>query len=294
MLDFAEGLANQVVEPEDVLSSLSEARKKEVTKLFERSSQVYPSAIRARELEPCEDFDEILDKMNDDLSCRLILENLWSVVKSRLEEMMKMLRALEKKIPREEKERSIKDCPFKEVLLSTWQKTKGLSRILEKITSLEKIIDYESDNFNLKVSKICQEIRTCFIQISKDNRIVADLEKEMISLNEFFECQILPMCKNHTEGKPISFEDPDKYILAFVGKLLVRYKELDLFAEEMERIQELHINDVNMKELVECLCKLYQQLAEKLYDTNCRVKECANFVARDRDFADYERVLAKI
>ena len=48
MLDFAEGLANQVVEPEDVLSSLSEARKKEVTKLFERSSQVYPSAIRAR------------------------------------------------------------------------------------------------------------------------------------------------------------------------------------------------------------------------------------------------------
>ena len=102
------------------------------------------------------------------------------------------------------------------------------------------------------------------------------------------------MCKNHTEGKPTTFEDPDKYILVFAGKLLVRYKELDLFAEEMERIQELHINDINMKELAECLCKLYQNLTEKLYDTNCRVKECANFVARDRDFADYERVLIDI
>ena len=116
----------------------------------------------------------------------------------------------------------------------------------------------------------------------------------MSSLNEFFESQILPICKNHTEGKPISFEDPDSYILAFAGKLLVRYKELDMFAEEMEKIQELHINDVNMKELVEGLCQLYQNLAEKLYDTNCKVKECANFVARDRDFADYERVLAQI
>lgn len=96
-----------------MLSSLSEARKKEVTKLFERSSQNYPAAIRARELEPFEDFDEILDKMNDDLSCRYILENLWNVVKSRLEEMMKMLRALEKRIPKEEKEKRVKDCPFK-------------------------------------------------------------------------------------------------------------------------------------------------------------------------------------
>ena len=145
--------------------------------MFERSSQNYPSAIRARELEPCEDFDEVLDKMNDDLSCRFVLQNLWNVVKSRLEEMMKMLNALEKKIPKEEKERKFKDCSFKDVLLSTWQKAKGLSKTLDQITSLEKIIDQQSDNFNSKIWKVCQEIRTCFVQTSKENRIVTDLEK---------------------------------------------------------------------------------------------------------------------
>ena len=106
-------------------------------------------------------------------------------------------------------------------------------------------------------------------------------------MTSYFDAAIVPMFQDIVNDSKHTFHDPDLYVMEFAARLLNRIEQLHINLEDIMRIDEMQVQDVDMQRLLEQLCQYYQLLAERLYEAHQKVKECANMAVRKQSLGNH-------
>jgi hypothetical protein len=119
LFESAENWANRIMPPPNHRLYSENARQRQIEKLFDAKMLPYPFEMSQKDLPPIEPTMEMIESMNDEYNCKLILSELWLRFKKGFDQLIKSLPAetstslISQKI--------IKDLPFFKQLVIMWK-----------------------------------------------------------------------------------------------------------------------------------------------------------------------------
>jgi len=91
LFESAESWANQVMPPPNYRLFSEQARQKQIEKLFDAKMLPYPFEMSHKDLPPVEPTIEMIESMNDEYSCRIILSELRMRLKKTFDQSIKAI-----------------------------------------------------------------------------------------------------------------------------------------------------------------------------------------------------------